>query len=115
MHIFVLVESREDMGSVDHHPPESIVGLLRLADLTDWRSNLRCYVLLLFNDVFLSELEFEGHFAGIGLDCNLSPKEGLAIEYPGHSKRTREIFFLVAAIKKLVFIDNPLGESGDDA
>lgn len=65
--------------------------------------------MLLFNNVFFSELELEGHLTGVGLDCNVSPEEGLAVEYPGHSERAEKVFFLVA-IDELVFVDDSLGE-----
>lgn len=110
MDIFILIESREDVSRVYHHPSEPIVGFFCLADLTHWCSDLRGYVLLLFDDVFLSQLELEWHFTGISLDCNMPPEEWLTIEYPGHCERTGEVFFLVAAIKELVFVDDPLGK-----
>ena len=45
----------------------------------------------------------------------MPPEEWLTIEYPGHCERTGEVFFLVAAIKELVFVDDPLGKGWDDA
>lgn len=54
LHVLILIDSGEDMSSVNHHPPKPFVGLLHFSDLPYWCADLRCHVLFLLDDVFLA-------------------------------------------------------------
>lgn len=63
------------MGSVNHHPPEPLIAFLCLTCLANWSPDFRCHILLLLNNVLLTEFHLKGGFAGVGLDCDISPEK----------------------------------------
>ena len=84
MHVLVLIHRGENVRGVDHHPPEAFIGLLHLANLPDGCADLGGHVLLLLDNVFLSQFELKGHLAGIGFDCDVAAEVGQAVEDLGH-------------------------------
>lgn len=115
MYILVLINSGEDMGSIDHHPPISFIRLLHLSYFPNRSPDLRSHVLFLLNDVFLSQFQLKCHLTGISLHSNVPPEVRQAVEYLRDCEWPRKFLFLVIAIQELILIDDALGKRGNGA
>lgn len=107
VNVLILIDSREDIRRVNHHPREPISALVDFSWLPiDRPCSETGRELGLFNNILLDHLQLK-RLTGIRLHRHLPPKIRQTLNKLGHSQRPRQILPFGRQLIILVLLDDP--------